>query len=573
MHTRQLSLYFAFIFLFIAQFVLGQGSKRKTANLNTPYHTVSTHIDNLQKDNYHPEISAQTLFRGGKYASIERRKELAKQLLKILDARGLRVDYGKLPKNPKYVDTTASEANNKMYVLFPKELPEVYVEKVGSQWLYSEYTLDRIPELYRSIGMMEKIIHKFPNWITNKVLGMSIFHYLSIVALLVLSFFLHKLFSYFFRNLITRLITKIGKGERGENVRNLIQSIARPSSLFLIVKIWIWVLPVFQFPLSFTVYVVLFLKVVLPVFGMMIGNHLVDFVALYMGKLAEKTEGTLDDQLIPLLRKALSTLVYIIGFIFILNALSFDVTTILAGLSIGGLAFAFAAQDTIKNLFGSFTIFMDRPFQVGDWIVAENINGTVEEVGFRSTRIRTFSNSVMYVSNGKLANMVIDNMGVRAYRRYSTTLGLTYDTPPELIDAFVKGLRQIILEHPDTRKDYFQVYLNDFAGSSLNILFYSFFTVTDWGLELRARHELMMSILRLSYKLGVRFAFPTQTVHIEDLPGQRGLTPAYSESDLNEANLNKKIKEFISTQFDEKNFNAQRAQNNASVGGEDDGDG
>ncbi|EAY31494.1 mechanosensitive ion channel family protein [Microscilla marina] len=572
MHTKKTSLYFAFIFLLFSHLAFGQGSKRKTANLNTPYHAVSTHIDNLQTNNYHPEIAAQALFRGGKYASIEKREELAKRLLKILDARGLRVDYSKLPKDPKYVDTTASEANKKIYILFPKELPEVYVEKVGSQWLYSEYTLDRIPDLYRSIGMMEKIIHKFPDWVTNKVLGMTLFHYLSLLVLLIFSFFLHKIFSYIFRNLITRLIVKLGKGQRGTNAKKLIQSIARPASLFLIVRIWIWILPIFQFPLSFTEYVVLFLKVVLPVFGMMIGNHLVDFVALYMGKLAEKTEGTLDDQLIPLIKKALITLVYIIGFIFILNALNFDVTTILAGLSIGGLAFAFAAQDTIKNLFGSFTIFMDRPFQVGDWIVAENINGTVEEVGFRSTRIRTFSNSVMYVSNGKLANMVIDNMGVRAFRRYSTTLGLTYDTPPELIDAFVKGLRQIILEHPDTRKDYFQVYLNDFAGSSLNILFYSFFTVNDWGVELRARHELMMNILRLAYELGVRFAFPTQTIHVEDLPGQKGLTPTYSDSDLNEENLNKKIKQFIAAQPDGKTFHAKRNQSKSAVGGDSSGD-
>ncbi|HAS47248.1 MAG TPA: hypothetical protein DCS93_42595, partial [Microscillaceae bacterium] len=191
----------------------------------------------------------------------------------------------------------------------------------------------------------------------------------------------------------------------------------------------------------------------------------------------------------------------------------------------------------------------------------------------RSTRIRTFSNSVMYVANGILANMVIDNMGVRVYRRYSTVLGVTYDTPPELIEAFVKGLRQIILEHPDTRKDYFHVYLNDFSGSSLNILFYSFFTVNDWGLELRARHELMISILKLASQLGVRFAFPTQTLFVEEVPGQKTLTPNYTEADLDEENLNEKIQQFIAARFDEKTFQAQRAQSHMAVGGEDDGDG
>lgn len=571
MRVQRITLYLTFILLLLGQLSFGQ--KGKGVDLSTPYHTISTHIDNLQKENYHPEIAAQTLFRGGKFASLKVRQNLALKLLKILDSRGLKVDYAKLPKNPKYVDTTASEANNKIYILFPNELPEIYVEKIGSQWLYSKQTLQSIPELYRNIDFVESIIQRFPNWVQNKFLGMTIFQYFSIVILVILSALLHKLFAFFFRNLLSRLIIKIGKGQRGANAKKLVEAIARPASLFLIFKLWIWGLPTFQFPLLFTVYAVLFLRISLPVFGMMIGNHVVDFVALYMGKLAEKTEGTLDDQLIPLLKKVLTTFVHIIGFVFILNAMKIDVTSVLTGLSIGGLAFAFAAQDTIKNLFGSFTIFMDRPFQVGDWIVAGDINGTVEEVGFRSTRIRTFSNSVLYVANGNLANMVIDNMGVRVYRRYSTTLGVTYDTPPELIEAFIKGLRQIIMEHPDTRKDYFQVYLNDFAGSSLNILFYSFFTVNDWGLELRARHELMINILKLANELGVRFAFPTQTIHVEDLPGQKGLTPSYSESDLKEENLNQKVQQFMAAQFDEKTFYGNRANNHMAVGGEDDGDG
>ena len=573
MCTQKLTFYTFLLLIFIVQ--LSQGQNSESINLSTPYHTISTHIDNLQKgkDTYHPEIAAQTLYRGGKYASLKVRKDLAIKLLKILDARGLKVDYDKLPRDPKFEDTTVSAANKKVYRLFPDELKEVAVEKVASQWLYTKETLDKIPTLYQTIGIMERFKSLFPDWIDNKILGMSIFHYLALIILLVASAFLHMLFTFFFRNLLTRFIIKVGKGQRGQNATNLIQSIARPASLLTICRLWLWLLPGFAFPLGFTVYITLFLKVCIPIFAMMIGVRLVDFVALYMGKLAEKTEGTMDDQLIPLLRRALTTLVYIVGFIFILEALNFNVDKVLTGLSIGGLAFAFAAQDTIRNLFGSLTIFMDRPFQVGDWIVAGNINGTVEEVGFRSTRVRTFSNSVMYVSNGKLANMVIDNMGVRVYRRYSTVLGVTYDTPPELIEAFIQGLRQIILEHPDTRKDYFQVYLNDFAGSSLNILFYSFFTVNDWGLELRARHELMISILKLASKLGVRFAFPTQTLFVEETPGQKTLTPQYTEADLDEGNLNEKIQQFVAAQFNEKEFYAKRAKSHMSVGGEDDGDG
>ena len=141
----------------------------------------------------------------------------------------------------------------------------------------------------------------------------------------------------------------------------------------------------------------------------------------------------------------------------------------MATLSIGGLAFALAAQDTIKNFFGSLMIFVDKPFQVGQWITAPGIDGTVEEVGLRSTRIRTFSNSLIYVPNGKLADATIDNHGLRAYRRFSTQLAITYDTPPELIEVFVEGLRKIVLDHPTTWKDNFHIYMNDLNSHSLDI--------------------------------------------------------------------------------------------------------
>ena len=335
MRTQRLTFYLVLFLICIVQVVQAQNTK--SINLNTPYNTISTHIDNLQKNNYHPEVAAQTLYRGGRYASLKKRKELAIKLLKIMDARGLVVDYNKLPRDPKFEDSTASEANKKIYRLFPSKLPEIAVQKVGSQWLYTKKTLDQIPSLYQNIGIVEKVIGQFPEWFETKILGMTFFHYLALVLLLTISFFLHKFFSYFFRNLLIRLIIRLGKGQRGQRVTELVQSIARPASLFLIFRLWIWLLPSFVFPLTFVTYTILFLKVSLPIYGVMIGVKLVDFIALYMGKLAEKTEGTMDDQLIPLLKRALTTFVYIIGFIFILEALSFNVQNILTGLSIGGL--------------------------------------------------------------------------------------------------------------------------------------------------------------------------------------------------------------------------------------------
>ncbi|MDH5610267.1 MAG: mechanosensitive ion channel family protein, partial [Cyclobacteriaceae bacterium] len=210
---------------------------------------------------------------------------------------------------------------------------------------------------------------------------------------------------------------------------------------------------------------------------------------------------------------------------------------LLTGLSIGGLAFALAAQDTIKNFFGSLMIFIDKPFQIGDWITSGDIDGTVEEVGFRSSRVRTFRNSVMYVPNGKMADSLIDNHGLRQYRRFFTQIAITYDTPPELIDGFVEGLRKIVLSHPDTRKDYYNVFLNDLGPSSLNIMFYIFFEVPDWTAELKARHEVLLEIIRFAKQLGVHFAFPTQTLHVENFPGQPSLSPLFPDKNGMDATL------------------------------------
>ncbi|MDE0470802.1 MAG: mechanosensitive ion channel family protein, partial [Ekhidna sp.] len=255
----------------------------------------------------------------------------------------------------------------------------------------------------------------------------------------------------------------------------------------------------------------------------------INIVSIYLAKAARKTDSSLDDQLVPLLRKTLKAFVITIGTLFVLDNLNIPILPLLTGLSIGGLAFALAAQDTLKNFFGSIMIFIDKPFQVGDWITSGDVDGTVEEVGFRSSRIRTFRNSIIYVPNSKLADNVIDNHGLRSYRRFYTQLTITYDTPPELIEIFVKGLRKIVDEHPVTWKENYHIYFNDMASFSLNIMFYIFFSVPTWGEELRARHEVLMSIVKLAKELGVNFAFPTQTLHVENLPGQPSLSPSYMQ--------------------------------------------
>ena len=244
----------------------------------------------------------------------------------------------------------------------------------------------------------------------------------------------------------------------------------------------------------------------------------IDILSDWLARRAETTESKLDDQLIPLVRAAAKVFVTIVGVLFILQNLDVNVASLIAGVGIGGLAVALAAQDTIKNLLGGVTIFTDKPFQVGDWVVIGDTEGTVEEVGFRSTRVRTFANSMVTVPNARMTDTDVNNMGVRRWRRYMTTLGLSYSTHPDQLQAFVEGVRAVIRANPSMRKDYYIVEFRDFGPSSLDVLLYCFIDAPDWNAELRTRHILNLDIMRLATRLNVEFAFPTQTIHIAGTP-------------------------------------------------------
>ncbi|MFT7503755.1 MAG: MscS family membrane protein [Gammaproteobacteria bacterium] len=252
----------------------------------------------------------------------------------------------------------------------------------------------------------------------------------------------------------------------------------------------------------------------------LVAYRVIDILVDVLTRRAGETETMLDDSLVPLLRTSMRLFVAVVGILFLLQNLDVNVSSLIAGLGLGGLAFALAAQDTVRNLLGGITIFADKPFEVGDWVVVDGIEGTVEAVGFRSTRVRTFYNSLVSVPNGNLMNAGIDNMGQRRWRRYKTTLGVGYHTSTDQMQAFVEGIRAIIQASPGMRQDFYMVEFYGFGSTSLDVLVYCFVDAADWNEELRTRHVLNLDIMRLAESLHVDFAFPTQTLHIAEMPGQ-----------------------------------------------------
>ncbi len=500
-------------------------------SLESPYNAVYTHLNYLQEDNYHPEIAARVFNQSEQ--SEENAIEHAIELKQILDGGGHYIYIDEIPKEPDYLD---SVSRKKRYVLVDA-YPKIYVEKIGDKWLYPQRVVHEIERIHSEMYAYgtDRLLNLLPKMGTKRMLGLHVWQLIGILVLAFLSFFIHKIFTILFERLLINVLHRSGYPDIAENY---VLPVARPLSIFVIAMFLVILIPVLQLPAFTSRYIILGLKAALPLLGTIVAYQIVNILSYYLTKLALKTESTLDDQLVPLVRKTLKAFVVIVGSLVILENLNVPIIPLLTGLSIGGLAFALAAQDTIKNFFGSLMIFIDKPFQIGDWITSDDVDGTVEEVGFRSTRIRSFRNSVYYIPNGKLADRTIDNHGLRRYRRFFSTISLTYDTPPDVIQTFVDGLVRIVQVHPNTRKDFHQIHFNDMGESSLNVMFYIFFEVPDWGDELRARHEVLMQIVRLADKLGVNFAFPTRTLHMENFPGKPSLSPGYKSKDALRQDLN-----------------------------------
>jgi MscS family membrane protein len=245
----------------------------------------------------------------------------------------------------------------------------------------------------------------------------------------------------------------------------------------------------------------------------------IDIVAYYLYQEAKKTDSTLDDQLVPLLVKSLRILVVTIGILFILQNFGYNITSLLAGLGLGGLAFALAAQNTVSNLFGSITIFSDKPFQLGDWISVGDIEGTVEEVGFRTTRVRRFDQALVTVPNSQFINTGIINYSAMKKRRINFNLGVTYGTSAGKVEEAVAGIKKIIEDDEKFDHSFYMVRFTEFGEYSLNIFIYCFTKTIDWAESLAIREEFNLKIMRLLEELGVEIAFPSQTIYLKGIKG------------------------------------------------------
>lgn len=233
--------------------------------------------------------------------------------------------------------------------------------------------------------------------------------------------------------------------------------------------------------------------------------------------IVSKSDSTLDDSLVPFATKTLKVLVIVFGVLIAVQTFGVNVMSLLAGLGLGGLALALAAQDTAANLFGSITIIFDKPFQVGDWIKIGDTEGIVEEVGFRSTRVRTFYKSVVTIPNSMMAKEKIDNLGLRPARRLRHVLGITYETPIEKMHQFIDQIRTVVAKHPQVKNDEVVVRMNGLGDSAIQILMNCYIYVTIEKTEADIQEEILFSMIQVAQELGVEFAYPTSVQYQKPL--------------------------------------------------------
>ncbi len=489
-------------------------------HLITPREAVYLQSKYVQPETFYPEISAKAMDIDKKEHL--RAAELAIRLKKIMDAKSLILNIAKIPN-----DTLVMDSSSGRYIYYPfRNAPEIYLERVGSKWKYSRSTCDQIDIIYDKLYLfhLNHFVEDLPHFFrANIAFGINVWQLTAFIVLLTAGFIVKKLFSYLGRLLCNKIFGRTRYKLFFEN--HILKNVNTLSTILGLVLIYI-LLPNIELPVKINFVLSIVFKGLIPLFATIIMFRMADYISERIQRKRLEKQNKVHENFLPFLRTTFKVVIVTIGLLFILVSLGVEILPLIAGLSIGGIAIALAAQETIKNIFGSITVFTDRPFDVGDWIIFQGGEGTVEEIGVRSTRIRSFNNSIISVPNGKLMDMTIDNMGRRLYRRYALNLEVDVNTPVELLETFIEGLRVLILQHPITRNDLYYVYLVNMTSAYFQILVQTYFVSEDMDGEYKAKQIFLTDIIKLARELGIRFALPAQSLQLHKAEPEPEFIPA-----------------------------------------------
>ncbi|MBC7420037.1 MAG: mechanosensitive ion channel [Bdellovibrio sp.] len=366
--------------------------------------------------------------------------------------------------------------------------------------------------------LSERMVFLIPNW-----------KWIALVSGLILL--------YFVRHILVSFFKKIKKNQTYFKKLSFMHflfeiEIEKPLSWIFVSLGGIVLIESLELSLNLDKYLGIFFRLFLSFNLIRLCYYTVEAFGLLIQEWAKKTETHMDDQLAPLATKSLKVLVVIVGVLIVLQNFNVNVTALLAGLGLGGVALAFAAQDTVANIFGTITILLDKPFKMGDRIRMGDTEGIVEEVGFRSTRIRTLYNSLVTLPNSVVAKEKIDNLSNRdGWIRFRHVLGVTYDATPDQMKQFSEHLTYLLLQDPKVDRERISITFNSFGDSSLNILVNFHFHIDDDASENSFTQKYLEMIYAIIQQLKLEFAFPTRTMIVQNKiqpvkpPAEKALQP------------------------------------------------
>ncbi len=345
--------------------------------------------------------------------------------------------------------------------------------------------------------------------ISALMMGNSLAQYTGLFIGFLASVLFAKVVYYAFKNIFRKWASKT----ETELDDLLIEIIEHPMTMFVIV-LGIYVSNIFfltpgTVPYEFIIGIVKIMAIIDVAWLLL---RLIDsLIVFYVKPLVEKSHTDLDDQLLPIFRKGIKLTIVILTFLFILSNFGYDISTLLAGLGVGGLAVALAAQDTVSNFIGSVIIFSDKPFKIRDFIKFGGYMGTVKEIGIRSTKLETPQGTIIVVPNNKISTEIVENITRASKRRIEINIGLTYDTGYKKVQKAIKLLEKIGEAHPNVVRH--DVKFVEFGAFSLNIN--ARYWVKPASKFRDVQHELSLEIKKVFDKEKLEMAFPTQTLYLK----------------------------------------------------------
>lgn len=360
------------------------------------------------------------------------------------------------------------------------------------------------------------------SFLEKEFLGNTLESYLWFAGILIAGIIFKKFLSQAISWVAFRLIKKYSRGVSFDDFKNLL---IRPGNVVILLVVFFLAFDRLSFPHSWNLdpiekpglrsFIFTSFQILITAAFTWTVLRFIDFIGLILMKRAEATESKLDDQFVPYIKSGLKIIIAVVALFFILGfILKINIVALVGGLGIGGLLLALAGKETAENLLGSFTIFLDKPFTVGDHVKVGSYEGIVEGIGLRSTRIRTLERSLVAIPNKKMIDAELENITHRTMWRARFVITLTYSTSAEQLKKVIKEIFDYINAHPQTRDNPI-VKFNEFSSSSLDILIVYFVLTSEMETFLNVKEEINFKIMEIVNQQGCSFAFPSTSVYVE----------------------------------------------------------